>query len=321
MNISAMITAIIVALFSLCSCTAKDPSQMTLSDYKPTQLTFTGYSMTSSVEENYIRYYKGEITGETAERLYEIVCGQYSQPELKGGNFLPGTPYLTITAPNGQEYTCSYTWDREQETVDEYGQPGYEPTGTCFAVTGNRSQKFQPESIEVTAEFERLIRDYLAENYQPYRKSLLNKSEKTDNIIFVSRYTNYAWGKVDKGYFIDVWGNMYQFDFSDRDLSNEDFFDVLWEVYCDTDPIKLAVCDSDRLFDILLYDIPQIDRNAPERDEGMGGCDMGQDTLYVVDRDGELIKLRSEGDWNSYLDDPVAGSLCDFYDSILQRKL
>ncbi len=316
MNFGAVIMAIITALWSICSCAVKDPVDMTICDYKPEQLTFTGYTMTAGVEENYIRYYKGEITGETAERLYEIICGQYSQPELSGGNYLPGTPYLTITAPNGQEYTCSYTWDREQETVDEYGEPGYEPAGTCFAVTGNRSQKFQPESSEVTAEFERLIRDYLTENYQPYKESLLNKSAKTDHIVFVSRYTNYAWGKVDKGYFIDVWGNMYQFDFSDRDNPNEEFFDALWEVYCDTDPIKLAVCDSDKLFDILLGEIPKIDRNASVIDKGMGGCDMGQYTLYVVDTDGNLIKLRSEGDWNSYLSDPAAERLCRFFDSI-----
>ena len=46
---------------------------------------------------------------------------------------------------------------------------------------------------------------------------------------------------------------------------------------------------------------------------------MGQDTLYVVDTDGELIKLRSEGDWNSYLDDPTAKKLCEFYD--IQKTL
>ena len=136
MNFGAIIMAVIAALLSFCSCSLIDAEKKELCDYKSEQLTFTGYGMTASAEENYVRYYKGEITGETAERLYEIVCGQYSQPELKGRNFLPGTPYLTITAPNGQEYTCSYTWDREQETVDEYGQPGTEPTGTCFAVTG-----------------------------------------------------------------------------------------------------------------------------------------------------------------------------------------
>lgn len=314
MNFGAAIMAVIAAIWSLCSCAVKDPAKMTVRDYKPEQLTFTGYSMTASSEENYIRYYKGEIKGETAERLYEIVCGQYDQPELSGGNYLPGTPYLTITAPNGQEYTCSYTWDREQYTVDEYGQPGYEPAGTCFAVTGARSAKFQPTGNDTTNEFERLIRDYLTENYRPYKESLFNKSAGTDNIVFVSRYTNYAWGKVDKGYFIDVWGNMYLFDFSDRDIDR--FFDALWEVYCNTDPVKLAVCDSDKLFDILLEKIPKIDRNAPLREESTGNCDMGQYTLYVVDTDGNLIKLRSEGDWNSRLDDPAAKRLCEFYDSI-----
>ena len=267
MNFGAAIMTVIMAILNLCSCAVKDPAEMTVRDHKPEQLTFTGYSMTSSAEENYIRYYKGEIKGETAERLYEIVCGQYDQPELSGGNYLNGTPYLVIKAPGGQEYTCSYTWDREQETVDEYGQPGYEPAGTCFAVTGARSAKFQPTGNDTMKEFERLIRDYLVENYQPYKESTLNKAAKTDNIVFVSRYTNYAWGKVDKGYFIDVWGNMYRFDFSDRDI--DQFFDALWEVYCDNDPVKLSVYDSDKLFDILLKyrkstGTPQSDRKAQE---------------------------------------------------------
>ena len=42
---------------------------------------------------------------------------------------------------------------------------------------------------------------------------------------------------------------------------------------------------------------------------------MGQYTLYVVDTDGKLIQLRSEGDWNSYLDDPAAKRICEFLDS------
>lgn len=76
----------------------------------------------------------------------------------------------------------------------------------------------------------------------------------------------------------------------------------------------IAVFDSDKLSNIVLEDIPKIDRNAPTKKASTGNCDMGQDILYVVDRDGELINLRSEGDWNSYLDDPTAKKLCEFYD-------
>ena len=72
--------------------------------------------------------------------------------------------------------------------------------------------------------------------------------------------------------------------------------------------------DSDKLFDIVLEDIPKIDRNSPTKGGSTGNCDMGQDTLYVVDMDGKLIKLRSEGDWNGWLDDPTAKKLCEFYD-------
>lgn len=317
MKFGAIIMAALAVVWNLLSCTAKDPGKMTVSDFSPEELTFTGYCMTTSVEENYIRYYKGEIAGETAQRLYEIVCGQYSQPKMSGGNYLSGTPYLTITAPGGQEYTCSYTWDSEKTVYDDYGQPGTEPVGTCFAITGTKSAKFQPTSAETKNEFERIIEDYLTENYKPYRETLFNKGAKTDHIVFVRRYTNYACGKTDNGSFVDVWGNMYRFDFSDRDFQNdEELFEALWQVYCDTAPVKLAVCDSDKLFDILLNEIPQINENASMSSQSSGGADMGQRTLYAVDLDGNLIELRSEGDWNSFLEDPAAKRLCDFYDSI-----
>ncbi len=317
MTLTAVILYVLALVWNICSEPAKPPAQMTVSDYTVQELVISGCCMRSDAENNTLRYYSGEIKGETAERLYEIVCKQYEQPALTGGNYLTGTPYLVIKAPGGQEYICSYTWDREEYTVDDYGQPGTMPAGTCFAITGTRSSKFQPTDNDTIKEFERLICDYLTENYEPSQERLLKKSAGTDYIVLVSRYTNYAWGKDDRGGFIDCYGNWYIFDFSDRDIrSDEEFFDALWEVYCNSEPNMWEFADSDKMYDILTEEIPQIDRSAEMIKKCSGGADMGQRTLYAVSIDGEIIELRSDGDWNNYLDDPAAKRIYEIYMSM-----
>ncbi|MDE6032209.1 MAG: hypothetical protein K2G32_11365, partial [Oscillospiraceae bacterium] len=130
------------------------------------------------------------------------------------------------------------------------------------------------------------------------------------------RYTNYAWSPTDKGYFIDCYGNKYTFDFGGKRLdNNEDFFNALWQVYCDTNPVEYGLYDEDSLFDILIDDVYAIDENAEESKSPSGGADMGQTSLYVIDVDGNLFRLRSHGDWNYCLEDNTAKKLCDFFDN------
>ena len=134
--------------------------------------------------------------------------------------------------------------------------------------------------------------------------------------MFVQRYTNYAWASTDEGYFIDYYGNKYVFDFGGKrlDENSEEFFNELWQVYLDNDPVERGLYDEKKLFDILVDDIQTIDENA-EVSEDPRGADMGQLTLYVVDIDGHLIKLRSEGDVSRQLEDETAKKLCDFFDN------
>ena len=78
--------------------------------------------------------------------------------------------------------------------------------------------------------------------------------------------------------------------------------------------MERGLYDEKKLFDILVDDIQTIDENA-EVSEDPRGADMGQLTLYVVDIDGHLIKLRSEGDVSRQLEDETAKKLCDFFDN------
>ncbi len=43
---------------------------------------------------------------------------------------------------------------------------------------------------------------------------------------------------------------------------------------------------------------------------------MGQTTLYAVSLDGEMIMLRSTGDWDKQLNDAAAKRICWIYDRI-----
>lgn len=140
----------------------------------------------------------------------------------------------------------------------------------------------------------------------------------TGSIVFVQRYQNGAWGYQCNGSFIDSWGNVYEFDYSDqeRGMSEEEFRQALWETYCNTKPVLWKICNSRKLFEILQEDVYEIDRSAGSSRENTA-FDAGQNTLYVCDCDFELIKLRSVGDITEEMQDKTAKKLCNYYDKIM----
>lgn len=145
------------------------------------------------------------------------------------------------------------------------------------------------------------------------------KSGGTGSIVFVERYQNWAWGYQCNGSFIDCWGNVYEFDYSDRKkgMSEEELQQALWETYCNTKPVRWKICNSRKLFEILQEDVYEIDRNSWFSSEDTA-CDAGQRTLYVCDSDFELIKLRSTGNITEEMQDKTAKKLCNYYDKIMR---
>lgn len=293
-----------------------------VSDCKLDNLSFYAYGFEVNVAENYKRDYEGAITDkEVIAELWNIITNQELQPELTEGYSFTGTPYVEITdRSTGKVYTVSYT------TSIIYGSCG----GSCPDVEGHVCEipdkhtscmriscgiSTEYAATDSAKRFNELVMSSLKQ-YEPVRDAVFNKSAKTDWIVFVNRYTNYAWSPTDKGYFIDCYGNKYTFDFGGkRPGDNEDFFNALWQVYCDTNPVEYGLYDENSLFDILIDDVYAIDENAGESKSPSGGADMGQTSLYVVDVDGNLIRLRSHGDWNYCLEDDTAEKLCDFFDN------
>ncbi len=294
-----------------------------ISDCRLDNLSFYAYGYDISAEQNHKRDYEGAITDkEVIAELWDIITKQELQPEVSGNESYTGFPYIKITDNStGNVYTVSFS------TMITYGSCH----GLCPDVVGHVCDipATYTDCMRISggiyshhavidgdaARFNELVMNSLKQ-YEPVNDAVFSKSAKTDRIVFVQRYTNYAWASTDEGYFIDCYGNKYVFDFGGKrlDENSEEFFNELWQVYLDNDPVERGLYDEKKLFDILVDDIQTIDENA-EVSEDPRGADMGQLTLYVVDIDGHLIKLRSEGDVSRQLEDETAKKLCDFFDN------
>ena len=284
-----------------------------LSEYDISKLTFKAYGFKIDTENNKEMNYEGEITDtDVINELWEIISNQQEMPSLDSGNMLSGTPYLEIYGENGEKFTVSYTWDREEQGHDDYGMPTITLVGTAFVVSGTKSGRYEADSSQEDL-FEEIIMNYLTENIVPTEK-LWNKNYPTDYIVFIDCY------KAEnqyKGSFIDCYGNLYEFDYSDRDdIDTDNLFDAVWETYCYSEPVRTEICSSDELSDIM-FDVIFIDKNAEMSTETNSSISW-QQTLYTVDIDSyfELIELRSTGSRSQELQDDTAKKLCEYYDSI-----
>lgn len=304
--------AMVMVLIMLAAGCSAPLSRRTVCDYSAGQLTFRG--IVSDYSQDAARYYKGEIEGEAAQELYELIKEQYSQPELSGGNYGLLSPRLTVTAPDGTEFSCGYTYDRtvysHTDLNDEIdpGMPVECIVGECFVISGTSSRKFQITNAEARERFDSLVSDYLRENGESSPKRAEN-----GNILLIQRITNYAWEKEDNGSFLDDLGNLYLFDFSDRSFaSDEEFLTALNELYASHEPMAhIAAWENERGVEILRL-IDGIDPQA-ELQEKSCGADMGQRSLYALSGES-MILLRSDGDWERNLDDSSAKDLCVVFD-------
>lgn len=284
-----------------------------LSEYDVDKLTFKAYGFKIDTENNKEINYEGEITDNSViDGLWDIICSQQEMSTLESGNMLKGTPYLEIYGENGEKFTVSYTWDREENGYDDYGMPTIEPVGTAFVVSGTKPGRYEADSSQEKI-FEETIMNYLTENIVSTEK-LWNKNYPTDYIVFIDRYRA---ENQFSGSFIDYHGNLYEFDYSNRDdITTDNLFDAVWETYCDNEPLRTEICSSDELSDIM-FDAIFIDKNAEMSTETDNSISW-QQTLYTVDINSnfELIELRSTGSCSQELQDDTAKKLCEYYDSI-----
>ncbi len=140
--------------------------------------------------------------------------------------------------------------------------------------------------------------------------------EISQDILFISMYSNYAWGFQSYGSFIDNNGNFYEFDFSGEKAitSDKEYLDKVKEIMQNEEP-KYVAFDTDELQYLykLLY---QIDENAEFIEENVS-YDAGQNSLYGVkcnsDGSEKFVMINSKGDWNRTPTDKNAKELVKYY--------
>lgn len=146
----------------------------------------------------------------------------------------------------------------------------------------------------------------------------ITDSSPKGDIIIVDRYTNWAWGFQCSGSFIDEYGNIYEFDFSNHDFDadreeygyssfDEAFFEALYyEVYYKNAPYATAEDDD---IEKLLELIPEVDRDAKWEEE-FTAFDAGQSSTYIVDG-YDMLRIYTEGDCTGELKDYTAQEIMD----------
>lgn len=313
-----LIALLLAALFLLTGCSEMPlniSTQKSLAEYSFEELTFIGGCREFS-DSGETFYYKGEITGNTARQLYEIVTAQMSQQIITGGNYT-GFESLTIKTQDGGEFRCYYTFDNTEystsPSADEIdpGMPVENFVGTCFMVVGSSSRKYEIIDNETENHFNTLISEYLKAKYKP-----VSKLADNGRIILIRRRTNYAWGRVDNGVFMDDYGNWYSYDFSEKQY--DDYLEALYESYENSEPFYKTTFDENDIASITQL-IDEINPKA-EIIEKHISYDAGQDSLYAVNSDYRLIQLCSKGDFNKTLDDSNAKRIVSMYNSISPSK-
>lgn len=145
-----------------------------------------------------------------------------------------------------------------------------------------------------------------------------------DEIVLISRYTNGAWGYVDKGTFICSSGKVYSFDFSKRDdafQSEETGTKFIEKIRNIKKSEKPCMClDMDNLKQLYYYS-GKINKIAEFKGE-YEACDKGEDQLYICNNQTDkLVLCWEEGDYTGKLKDRYADKLISFFNENLRKNI
>lgn len=140
-----------------------------------------------------------------------------------------------------------------------------------------------------------------------------SEPHERSNIAVIKSYCNYAAGYQHYGTYIDMSGCEYAFDFSDKEIeSDSEFIEALEELDALHDKAPVNTYDDiDTILNMTEY-ADKIDPDAPMDSKNIG-CDMGQDTLFVLRSDFTLAEIYSDGDWESVNTDDYAKIIYDSF--------
>lgn len=132
------------------------------------------------------------------------------------------------------------------------------------------------------------------------REKYPEKSDGAD-IVLIREYKNWAWGYQHSGSFVDMSGNVYDFDFSTDTYGGEEIgsdaelMNRLTEICSEDEPVSdAAVGNTDILRQIReLADGADWNARLMSRPDC---CDAGQSTVYAVTSENRLVTVCSKGD-------------------------
>lgn len=132
------------------------------------------------------------------------------------------------------------------------------------------------------------------------REKYPEKSDGAD-IVLIREYKNWAWGYQHSGSFVDMSGNVYDFDFSTDTYGGEEIgsdselMNRLTEICLEGEPVSdAAVGNTDILRQIReLADGADWNARLMSRPDC---CDAGQSTVYAVTSENRLVTVCSKGD-------------------------
>ncbi len=138
--------------------------------------------------------------------------------------------------------------------------------------------------------------------------NILQEDIAPETIVFISRYSNWAWGYQDNGSFVTYGGEVYSFDFGETDPGTgavpDDFVKALEDIRDNSEP--KSTVDAAAVAECYSY-APQVNAEAEFPKVNMA-CDAGQRSVYFV-RDGEIIMISTNGDNDGELDDKAAKAM------------
>lgn len=301
----------------------EDISNSKISDYDISEFDFSAYFYDyygDTTHEPTWNRYEGTIQDEDIKKqLFDLVCEYENVTPYNGGSVGGSSAALYLTNKStGEEFTIYFSiWYASEEL--EGGPEVMKINGNYYSATTGDSDMFYSLIGEAIMKEENLISLGAINNQTTTSESEVNnqltKEDRRSEIMLISQHTNWADEYVNYGYFVTIYGDVYEFDFSDYDsqeymFPNEktDFLSYLVDIM-DNGQIS-------RIEDVsnIPYLLPEVDANSGWKNIYYA-CDMGQTTLYGVrpnadSTDMEIIKLYSYGDSIDILQDANAQEIC-----------
>ncbi len=261
--------------------------------------------------------YSGEITDEECKKKIVYYLEQAEKNHKididENSVIIDGEDNMKLTAKNkktNDEYTISLAYLSEEGVKVPVVLVKNGENIACYADVHDYSEGtesiFGPDNLSGQLRYYAKD-DIINENNISEEKDITPKMGKT-NIVLVKHYTNGAWMREDRGFFADMNGNVYGFDFSSEDYLNEPYDDLMSElekIYNDPSSKPSDIYGDTAFLEILAEYADKISPDAKINYSQMA-CDAGQNTTYLVTGDKRFAFVYSSGDSEEISEDKYA---------------